>query len=118
MKKLLLAAVLGLVCAGAHAEAVLSCDDVDQVGEALLSIGVALDDENLQIDEGGAEHIGLADTVEGLATIAAAENDQDLANASMGMAHAWDNNDRDAFTDSLAEAVAKLAIISASECGH
>lgn len=115
MKKLLLAVVLGTGCSLAQANA-LSCGDVDQLGEALMAIGIALEDENLQIDEGGADHIGLAETVEGLSIIAAAENDQDLANAALGMAHAWDANDRDAFTDSLAEAVAKLAVISATEC--
>lgn len=115
MRHLLLAAVLGMGCSAVQANA-LSCSDVDELGEALLTIGIALEDENLQIDAGGAEHIGLAETVEGLAQIAAAENDQDLANASLGMAHAWDANNRDAFTDALAEAVAKLAVISATEC--
>jgi hypothetical protein len=33
------------------------------------------------------------------------------------MADAWDNQDRDGFTDALADAVAKLAVISATECG-
>ena len=36
--------------------------------------------------------------------------------ASLGMAEAWRDNDRDKFTDALAEAVAKLAIISANDC--
>lgn len=104
----------GLV-GGVRAEA-LSCDQVNELGEALTTIGVALDDANLQFDEGSEVHVGLAQTVEGLATVAAAENDPDLANAAMGMAHAWDANDRGAFTDSLAEAVAKLAIIATTEC--
>lgn len=116
MKRLLLFAVLGLATTAAHAEAVLSCDEVNQMGEALTTIGVALEDENMAIDAGSAEHIGLANVVEGLAHIAAAEGDEDLANASMNMARAWDANDRDAFTDALADAVAKLAVIATSEC--
>lgn len=116
MKKLLLSLSLLIGASQGHAEAVLSCEQVDELGEALTTIGVALDDANLQMDEGSSEHLGLAQTVEGLAQIASAEEDEDLANASLGMAQAWDNNDRDAFTDSLAEAVAKLAVIHAKDC--
>jgi hypothetical protein len=116
MKKLWLALAVVLTGGVAQAEAVLDCGQVNELGEALLTIGVALEDENLQIDAGSADHIGLAETVEGLAFIAGAEGDQDLANASMGMAAAWDANDRSAFTDALAEAVAKLAVIAATEC--
>lgn len=116
MRNLLLGAALALASLGVRAEAVLSCDEVNQVGEALTAIGIALEDENMPIDAGSAEDIGLAQVVEGLAGIAAAEGDQDLANASLGMAKAWDNNDRGAFTNALADAVAKLAVISASEC--
>lgn len=32
------------------------------------------------------------------------------------MAESWRDNDRDRFADALAQAVAKLAVISASEC--
>jgi hypothetical protein len=32
------------------------------------------------------------------------------------MANAWAANDRDAFTDALADAVAKLAVIASTEC--
>lgn len=116
MKKLLLSAVLALSSTGVCAEAVLSCDEVNQVGEMLTTIGIALEDENMPIDAGSAEDLGLAQIVEGLADIAAAEGDEDLANASLNMAHAWDNNDRGAFTDALADAVAKLAVIASTEC--
>lgn len=54
--------------------------------------------------------------IDTLAQIAAAEKDADLANASVGMAQAWNNHDRDACTDALAEAVAKLAVIYAKDC--
>lgn len=117
MNKYLCAVILAFAATGVRAEAVLSCDEVNQVGEMLMAVGIALEDENMQIDAGSAADIGLAQVVEGLAHIAAAEGDQDLANASLGMANAWDNNDRDAFTDALADAVAKLAVIASSECG-
>jgi hypothetical protein len=116
MNKLLLAALLALASFGARAEAVLSCDEVNQLGEALTTIGIALEDENMPIDAGSADHLGLAQVVEGLADIAVAEDDADLANASLGMANAWDNNNRDAFVDALADAVARLAVIATSEC--
>jgi hypothetical protein len=116
MNKYLCAVVLALAATGVRAEAVLSCDEVNQVGEALTAVGIALEDENMQIDAGSAEDIGLAQVVEGLARIAAAEGDQELANASLGMANAWNNNDRGAFTDALADAVNKLAVIATTEC--
>ena len=49
--------------------------------------------------------------------IAKAEGDEDLAAASVNMAAAWDAMDRDAFTDALADAVVKLAVIHGTECG-
>lgn len=116
MKSLLLAAMLGFICHGANAAPALSCEEVDEVGEALMAIGIAIDDEGMEIGEGSAEDEALRDVVLGLADIAEAEGDEDLANASVGMAEAWDAMDRDAFTDALAEAVAKLAIVSGSEC--
>lgn len=116
MKSVLLAAVLSLASLAANAEPVLSCEEIDQVGEALTALGIAMDDENAEIGQDSPEDGALRDVVLGLATIAEAEGDQDLANASVGMAEAWDNMDRDAYTDALAEAVAKLAIISAAEC--
>ncbi len=75
MNKYLCAVVLALAATGVRAEAVLSCDEVNQVGEALTAVGIALEDENMQIDAGSAEDIGLAQVVEGLARIAAAEGD-------------------------------------------
>lgn len=116
MKKVLLAVVLGLAWTGAHAEAVLSCDEVDQLGEALTTIGVALEDEQMQIDAGSADHLGLAETCTGLAAVGGAEGNEELANTAVAMCEAWDNNDRDAFTDHLADAVVQLAQIHASEC--
>lgn len=116
MKRLLLVGMLAFASATVRAEAVLSCEEVDQMGEALTTLGIAMDDENAEIGLGSSEDAALRDVVEGLATIAAAENDQDLANASLAMAEAWDNADRDAYTDALAEAVAKLAVISVNEC--
>lgn len=116
MKKLLLAVVLSLSAVAAQAAPVLSCEEVDEMGEALMALGIALEDENAEVGLNSPEDAALRDVVEGLATIAVAEEDEDLANASLAMAEAWDNADRDAYTDALAEAVAKLAIISASEC--
>lgn len=116
MRKVLLGCVLAAASFAANAEAVLSCEEVDQVGESLTGLGVYLEDENGEIGAGSPEDAALGDVVTGLADIAEAENDEDLANASLGMANAWADNDRDAFTDALADAVAKLAVISAQDC--
>jgi hypothetical protein len=116
MKRVLLGLALSLACFTANAAPALSCDEVNEVGEALTEIGIALEDENMPIGEGSPEHTALVEITVGLAEIAEAEEDEDLANASIGMANAWEANDRDAFTDSLAEAVAKLAIIAGTEC--
>lgn len=116
MKRLMLVGMLAFVSVTARAEAVLSCEEVDEMGEALTALGIAMDDENAEIGVGSEEEAALRDVVEGLATIAGAEGDEDLANASLAMAEAWDNADRDAYTDALAEAVAKLAVISVNEC--
>ncbi|MBK8287082.1 MAG: hypothetical protein IPK97_20685 [Ahniella sp.] len=117
MKKLLCVLLLGFMPWSAHAEAVLSCDDIEQLGESLTALGIAMDDENAEIGEGSSEDAALRDVVLALAEIAKAEDDADLANASIAMAEGWDNMDRDAFTDGLAEAVVKLAAISVNECG-
>ena len=116
MKKFLCVALLAFLPLSVHAEAALSCADIDQLGEALTQLGIAMDDENAEIGEGSSEDAALRDVVLALAEIAKAEDDADLANASVAMAEGWDNMDRDAFTDGLAEAVAKLAVISVSEC--
>jgi len=117
MKRVLLGVALSAACFAANAAPVLSCDEVNEVGEALTTLGIALEDENMPIGEGSSEHTALVDITVGLAQIAEAEEDEDLANASINMADAWDANDRDAFTDALAEAVAKLAIIANEDCG-
>ena len=116
MKKFLCVVLLGLLPLSVHAEAALSCSDIDELGEALTTLGIAMDDENAEIGEGSSEDAALRDVVLALAEIAKAEDDPDLANASIAMAEGWDNMDRDKFTDGLAEAVAKLAVISVSEC--
>lgn len=116
MKRMVLACALVLACGGVRAEAVLSCDEVNEVGESLTALGIAIDDENAQIGAGSEEDEALRQTVLGLADIAEAEGDEDLANASEGMAQAWADNDRDGFVDALADAVARLAIIAGTEC--
>lgn len=112
----LAAVLLVLACARAGAEPVLSCEDVDTLGEALTGLGVALDDEDMPIGEGSPEDAALRDIVDDLGEISVAEQDMDLAAAADGMDEAWHAMDRDAFTDALADAVAKLAVISATEC--
>ena len=116
MKQFLLAAALSFACVSANAESALSCEEIDQVGESLTALGIAMDDENMAVGEDSPEDAALAEVVVGLADIAEAEGDEDLANASVGMADAWHAMDRDAFTDALADAVAKLAVVSAAEC--
>lgn len=116
MKRLWLAAALCAACGVAGAAPVLSCEEVDEVGEALTALGIALEDEGLEVGVGSDVEGDLADITLGLAQIAEAEGDPDLARASIGMAEAWDDMDQAAFTDALADAVAKLAVISASEC--
>lgn len=116
MKTWVLGVLLAGFATGAAGQAALSCEEVDEVGEALTAIGIAMDDEQMPIGEGSPEDDALRDVTMGLADIAEAEGDEDLANAALGMAEAWEAMDRDAFTDALAEAVAKLAIISTSEC--
>jgi hypothetical protein len=117
MKKLILCIALGFAAFSANAAPAISCEEVDQLGEALTTLGVAMDDENAVIGEGSEEDQALHDTVVGLAEIAKAEGDEDLAAASVNMAAAWDAMDRDAFTDALADAVVKLAVIHGTECG-
>lgn len=115
MKKLILASLLGFACLGAHAEAVLSCDEINELGEALGGFVDALD-SGIEIGESSEDNQALHDIIVGLAEVAEAENDEDLANASLGMAEAWEANDRDAFTDALEDAVVKLAVVINTEC--
>ena len=116
MRTLLLATLLGLTGASANAAQVLSCEEIDQMGEELAALGIAMDDENMPIGENSSEDKDLREIVDGLVVIAEAEEDDDLSDAAEGMDAAWHAMDRDAFTDALADAVAKLAVISASEC--
>lgn len=115
MRKLLAVLLLSGFGSVASAEG-LTCQDVDQMGEALTALGIALDDENAQIGAGSEEHQALADISVGLAEIADAYNDEDFGNAAVNMAEAWGNNDRDAFTDALADVVAQLAVVHAEHC--
>lgn len=101
-----------------HADPVLSCEEVDQLGEALTGLGIAMDDEGAIIGEDSPEDAALRDVVLGLADVAEAEGDEDLAAAAVNMADAWDAMDRDAYTTALADAVAKLAVISVTECSE
>ena len=107
--------VLGM-SVGVRAEPVLSCEEVDQLGEDLTGLGIAMDDENAEIGEDSPEDSALRDVVLGLATVAEAEADEDLGAAAVNMANAWDAMDREAYANALANAVAKLAVISVSEC--
>ena len=113
MKRLLLACVLGSMAWGVQAQPALSCDEVNEVGAALDELGAALEAGG---EVGDSEDLQLGDITVGLADIAEAENDEDLANASLGMAEAWAANDRDAFLEALAHAVNKLAEISSADC--
>jgi hypothetical protein len=115
MNKWVFALALMVAAAGVRAEK-LSCDEVDQVGESLATIAVVMDDPSNEIGEGTEADQGLRDSVDGLAMIAEAEGDEDLAAAAAGMDSAWQAMDRDAFVDALTDAIAKLAVIHASEC--
>lgn len=99
-----------------RADSVLSCEESDEVGEALKGLGIAMDDEEAEVGENSPEDAALRDVVVGLATIAEAEGDEDLGVAAANMANAWDAMDRDSYTNALADAVAELAVISVTEC--
>jgi len=112
----MLGAVLAMASLGVRAEAVLSCEEVDEVGVSLTELGILMDDENAEIGVGTEADDALAETTVGLADIADAEQDAELQDASVAMAEAWQAADRDAFTDALAVAVVRLASISAADC--
>lgn len=116
MKQLLLACLLGVAAMGANAAPALSCDEVNQVGEALTELGIALDDENAEIGEGTPQDQALAETVVAIADIAAAEDDQELADGASEMADSWDAMDRERFVEALAYVVGKFAVIASTEC--
>jgi hypothetical protein len=114
MKRLFLAVLLAGAVGGVQAEGVLSCADVDELGSSLTAIGIALDDENVEIGEGSPEDQALAEISVGIASIADAAGDENLGSAGVAMADAWAANDRDAFTDALADVVNQLAEASAA----
>ena len=99
-----------------QADSALSCEEIDEVGEALTGLGIAMDDEEAEIGQDSPEDAALRDVVMGLATIADAEGDEDLRIASGNMSTAWETMDRESYIDALADAVAKLAVISVTEC--
>lgn len=113
MKRWILASLLAGAVGSVQAEGVLSCAEVDELGESLTAVGIALDDENAEIGEGSSEDQALAEIAVGIAEIADAAGDENLGNAGVAMAEAWAANDRDAFTDALADVVAQLAVASA-----
>jgi len=115
-RSLWLATLVFLISPPAFAAPVLSCDEVNEMGEALTELGIEMDDNNAEIGEDSPEDTALRDVVDGLGMIAVAENDQDLADAADAMDDAWQSMDRDAFTEALAYAVATLAVISVTEC--
>ncbi len=105
--------VLGLALPALAQE--LSCDEVTEVGESLLAVGMALE-TGIEIGEGSELDNDLRGLVDALAVIAVAEDDSDLATAAVQMDEAWEAMDGDAFNEALALAVAKMAVISATEC--
>jgi hypothetical protein len=113
MTRWILAALLAGATGAVQAEGVLSCAEVDELGESLTAVGVALEDDDAEIGEGSPEDQALADISVSVAHIADAAGHEDLGNAGVAMAEAWAANDRDAFTDALAEVVAHLAVASA-----
>ena len=117
MKRLLVLATLVFLSGQpAFAAPVLSCDEVNEMGEALTALGIEMDDNNAAIGEGSEEDGALRDVVDGLGAIAVAEQDEDLAQAADAMDDAWQSMDREAFIDALADAVVKLAVVAAVEC--
>jgi hypothetical protein len=93
----------------------LSCAEVDEVGEGLTAVGIAME-SGIEIGEGSELDNDLRDLVDALAVIAVAEDDADLATAAVEMDDAWEAMDQGAFTDALALAVGRMAVISATEC--
>jgi hypothetical protein len=100
-----------LTCPMAHAE--LTCSEVDEVGEALAAIGIAMDSG---MEVGSDEDGQLRQVVDGLHMIAEAEGNSELDAAADAMEEAWQDMDRDDFVDAVAHAIAVMAIISVTEC--
>lgn len=109
MKQWIGALVLAGMMVSGQAQAVMNCQEADQLGASLTELGVALEDENAEIGEGSEEDNSLAEISVNITEIAAAAEDVDLANAGASMTEAWAANDRDAFLDALSDAVNRLA---------
>lgn len=110
-----LAATLMFGCSLATAAPVLSCDEINEMGEGLTGLGIALE-SGVEIGEDSPEDESLRDVVDGLGVIADAEDDADLRQAAEDMDQAWSDMDGEAFSNALAYAVGKLAVIATEEC--
>lgn len=110
-----LTAILMFGSSLASAAPVLSCDEVNEMGEALTGLAIALE-SGMEIGEDSPEDQGLRDIVDGLGMIADAEEDAELREAADGMDEAWTDMDGEAFNESLTYAVGKLAVIATEEC--
>jgi hypothetical protein len=94
---------------------VLSCEEVDQVGEALSELSIIMN-SGADIGQGSEDDQTLRYVVDTLGTIAVAESDMNLAQAADGMDAAWIAMDRDSFVNSTNYAIARMAQISVNEC--
>jgi hypothetical protein len=108
MKEWIGVLVLAGMMVSGQAGAVMNCQEADQLGASLTELGVTLEDENTEIGEGSEEDNMLAEISVNITDIAAAAEDEDLANAGASMAEAWAANDRDAFLDAMADVVNQL----------
>jgi hypothetical protein len=99
----------------AMAAPVLSCEEVDQVGEALSELSIIMN-SGADIGQGSEDDQTLRYVVDTLGTIAVAESDMNLAHAADGMDAAWVAMDRDSFVSSTNYAIARMAQISVNEC--
>lgn len=115
LRIVVLVATLMFGCSLATAAPVLSCDEVNEMGEALTGLAIALE-SGAEIGEDSPEDQSLRDVIDGLSVIADAEGDAELREAANGMDRAWHDMDGDAFSESLAYAVGKLAVIATEEC--
>lgn len=102
-------------CANVAAAPVVGCDDINAMGEALSDLESALN-EGAEIGVGGDVDQSLREIIDGLGTIAEAEDDGDLGSAANAMDAAWHDTDLDAFTNALGDAITRLAVIVVNEC--
>jgi propanediol dehydratase small subunit len=100
-----------LVCPLAQAE--LSCEEVEEVGEALAAVGITMESG---VEIGEVEDGALREIVDGLHMIAAAEQNSELDAAADALESAWQAEDRDGFVDGIAHAMAVMAVVSVTEC--